>query len=449
MNCLTLIIPMTPTPDAPLHLGHMSGPYLSADLLARIYRVLEKPYIFISAIDAYENWCEKKSIAELHQIFLRHQRAFELLNIKFDNFYNPLEGDFKETYRKTLRASFEAFSKFPGFQERKEFIKFDQATKFWGIGSHISGQCPNCNNYVRGNVCIYCYFYLQPEDLVNFPIHQEKGQYVKVKNYFFQIEDSCLADLTKTQIPAQGWALFNSWLSKKHSAIRLTYPGAYGITISIMDPRIIRNTFFQFCLALIQETQNKIGTKFSKIELQLFMGFDNFIANGAGACILASTVENILIKRIELNHMLYYMGSKFSKSKQHGPTVQEALEGCHWIERSAMRVFLMLLNLEHSNNNFNPEEFMKFYIFYKNSIEIIIESCSSFILNIDKIKNTNCYARFLNALDGSLNRSNLAEMYIYLLKQLAESPTQGIKQEFLLACQVVDPQLYNYLIRND
>jgi hypothetical protein len=51
-----LIVPMQPTPNGRLHVGHGAGPYLRADVLARALRVAGHQVAVISGSDAFENW---------------------------------------------------------------------------------------------------------------------------------------------------------------------------------------------------------------------------------------------------------------------------------------------------------------------------------------------------------------------------------------------------------
>ncbi len=51
-----LLIPMQPTPNGRLHLGHGAGPYLRADVIARAPRRDGDDVQIITGTDAHENW---------------------------------------------------------------------------------------------------------------------------------------------------------------------------------------------------------------------------------------------------------------------------------------------------------------------------------------------------------------------------------------------------------
>src|SRR5262249_19822195 len=50
-----LILPSPPTSNGPLHLGHLSGPYLIADVMRRYYRARGTPAAFVSVMDEHQS----------------------------------------------------------------------------------------------------------------------------------------------------------------------------------------------------------------------------------------------------------------------------------------------------------------------------------------------------------------------------------------------------------
>lgn len=85
------LVPAQPTPNGPLHLGHISGPYLRMDVIARSLRRSGKSAFLVSASDSWEMHVlpkaasESRSAEEICEKY--HQRisdCFNHLNIKFD-----------------------------------------------------------------------------------------------------------------------------------------------------------------------------------------------------------------------------------------------------------------------------------------------------------------------------------------------------------------------------
>lgn len=85
-----------PTPNGPLHLGHISGPYLVADILKRYYQQLNISVLHLSGTDDHQNYVEIKALKnqENINIFLNNRRSqillgFEKNQIEVDHFQHP------------------------------------------------------------------------------------------------------------------------------------------------------------------------------------------------------------------------------------------------------------------------------------------------------------------------------------------------------------------------
>lgn len=87
------IICVHPTPNGPLHLGHIAGPFLSLDVFAKCKKILKDEVFYISGSDAYENHVSLKSFEEnLSEYEVADKYSYKilgdlkLLNIDLDAF---------------------------------------------------------------------------------------------------------------------------------------------------------------------------------------------------------------------------------------------------------------------------------------------------------------------------------------------------------------------------
>ncbi|WP_371924820.1 class I tRNA ligase family protein [Pseudomonas sp. R5(2019)] len=63
-------MPITPpTPNGDLHLGHLSGPFLAADVMQRVLRQRGHDVLFVSYSDDYQSYLPRKANALLRQSF--------------------------------------------------------------------------------------------------------------------------------------------------------------------------------------------------------------------------------------------------------------------------------------------------------------------------------------------------------------------------------------------
>src|SRR5579875_3672757 len=61
---LTVITATAPTPNGPLHVGHLSGPYLAADVAARAARAAGHQVLTVSGLDPHQNYVPAKARLE-------------------------------------------------------------------------------------------------------------------------------------------------------------------------------------------------------------------------------------------------------------------------------------------------------------------------------------------------------------------------------------------------
>lgn len=100
-----LLVPVMPTPNGGLHLGHLSGPYLKMDVLARAQRRNENEVAVFFGSDAYESYMNLKSwqtgedvdglCNEYHERMLHDLDA---LKIEYDAFINPLDTSYNKDF---------------------------------------------------------------------------------------------------------------------------------------------------------------------------------------------------------------------------------------------------------------------------------------------------------------------------------------------------------------
>jgi methionyl-tRNA synthetase len=100
-----LIIPAMPTPNGPLHLGHIGGPYLRADILARYLRQQGHQVTILSGTDNFENFTERQAVKEKcspRDICMKYYPQIladlKTMNIMLDDFINPLDDQWVDVY---------------------------------------------------------------------------------------------------------------------------------------------------------------------------------------------------------------------------------------------------------------------------------------------------------------------------------------------------------------
>src|SRR5579859_3905820 len=92
-----LLIPSPPTPNGRLHLGHIAGPFLKLDVMARAFRMDGDIAGIMSASDVYESYVtlrawrdglEPEQVCEKYHALIA--RDMDALMIEYDGYCDPL-----------------------------------------------------------------------------------------------------------------------------------------------------------------------------------------------------------------------------------------------------------------------------------------------------------------------------------------------------------------------
>lgn len=160
-----------PYANGPLHIGHLAGAYIAADIYARYLRLQGKDVIFVCGSDEHgaaitikakkENTTPKEIVDKYNAII---RKSFEDFGIAFDIYHRTSEPIHYQTSQDIFRVlndknAFEVF-------ESEQY--FDEEAKQFLADRYIVGTCPKCGNEnAYGDQCEKCGSTLNPTDLIN------------------------------------------------------------------------------------------------------------------------------------------------------------------------------------------------------------------------------------------------------------------------------------------
>lgn len=166
-----LVTAALPYANGPLHLGHLAGAYLPADIYVRYQRLRGRDVLFLSGSDehgvpimitAHQERTTPKAVVDRYHTANRD--AFLRFGMSFDNYSRttlPL-------HHKTAQEFFLALHKSGVLVEKSENQLFDEKAQMFLPDRYVVGTCPNCgNDEARGDQCEQCGSYLAPADLKN------------------------------------------------------------------------------------------------------------------------------------------------------------------------------------------------------------------------------------------------------------------------------------------
>ncbi|MEE9372067.1 MAG: methionine--tRNA ligase [Saprospiraceae bacterium] len=166
-----LITSALPYANGPLHIGHLAGAYLSADIYVRYLRMMDKDVVWVCGSDEHgaaitikalkENTTPKAIIDKYHDLF---QKAFEQMNISFDIYHRTSEKIHHETSQEFFSTLYDKGE----FIEKESDQYYDEEAQQFLADRYIKGECPRCGkDEAYGDQCENCGSSLSPSELIN------------------------------------------------------------------------------------------------------------------------------------------------------------------------------------------------------------------------------------------------------------------------------------------
>lgn len=160
-----------PYANGPLHIGHLAGAYIAADIYARYLRLQGKDVIFVCGSDEHgaaitikakkENTTPKEIVDKYHAII---KKSFEDFGISFDIYHRTSE----PIHYETSQDFFRVLNEKNAFEIIESEQYFDEEAKQFLADRYIMGTCPKCGNEnAYGDQCERCGSSLNPTDLIN------------------------------------------------------------------------------------------------------------------------------------------------------------------------------------------------------------------------------------------------------------------------------------------
>lgn len=166
-----LVTSALPYANGPLHIGHLAGAYLSADIFVRFLRLMKKDVLFVCGSDEHgaaitmraqkEGVTPREIVDKYHAMF---EETFRKMGISFDIYHrtsSPLHHETSQDFFRTLVKNDQFI-----IQESMQF--YDEKAQQFLADRYIKGTCPNCGfEGAYGDQCENCGASLNPTDLID------------------------------------------------------------------------------------------------------------------------------------------------------------------------------------------------------------------------------------------------------------------------------------------
>ncbi|MBK9285208.1 MAG: methionine--tRNA ligase [Sphingobacteriaceae bacterium] len=190
----TLVTAALPYANGPVHIGHLAGCYLPADIYVRYLRSAGKDVIFVCGSDEHgvpiTIKAKKEGITPQQVVDKYHKMmgdAFKEFGISFDIYSRTSS----ETHKKTASDFFEVLYNKKSFTEQVTEQYFDESANQFLADRYITGTCPNCKNPdAYGDQCEKCGSSLNPTELLDpkSALSGNKPVLKETKNWFLPLD---------------------------------------------------------------------------------------------------------------------------------------------------------------------------------------------------------------------------------------------------------------------
>ncbi|MDI6802508.1 MAG: methionine--tRNA ligase [Bacteroidota bacterium] len=351
-----LITAALPYANGKIHLGHLAGAYLPADIYARYQRLQKRDVLFICGSDEHgvpititaenEKTTPQAIVDRYHEL---NKKAFGKFGMSFDNYSRtslPLHHSIaQEFFIKMHRAGI--------LKEKIEKQLYDQKARMFLPDRYVEGTCPTCKAPdARGDQCEKCGTFLNPTDLID-PKSKISGDTPIVRetsHWYFPLGDyqQRLKNYIDKKNTEDGWRdnvikYCQSWFNDGLQDRAVTRDLQWGVEVPLEGYKDkVLYVWFDAVLGYISSTKEwsqKNGNEKWKdywtkddTKYVAFIGKDNVVFHCIvfPAMLMAwndnSDIKYVLPTNVPANEFLNLEGQKFSKSRGWGVDVDEFLE---------------------------------------------------------------------------------------------------------------------------
>lgn len=371
----TLVTTALPYANGPVHIGHLAGVYVPADIYTRYLRLKGEDVIMIGGSDEHgvpitikakaEGVTPQDIVDRYHNII---KKSFEEFGISFDIYSRTTSKIHSEMASDFFRKLYDKGE----FIEKTSMQYYDEEANQFLADRYITGTCPHCGNeHAYGDQCEACGTSLNATDLIN-PKSAITGN------------QPVLRETKHWYLPLDKWEPFlRQWILEEHKEWK---PNVYGQCKSWLDmglqPRAVSRdldwgvpvpvegaegkvlyVWFDAPIGYISNTKELLPDKWElywkdkDTKMVHFIGKDNIVFH----CIvfpamLKAEGSYILPDNVPANEFLNLEGDKISTSRNWAVWLHEYLEEFPG-KQDVLRYVLTANAPETKDNDFTWKDF--------------------------------------------------------------------------------------------
>ena len=167
----TLVTAALPYANGGVHIGHLAGVYVPADIYVRYMRLKKRDVLFVCGSDehgvpitlrAKKEGCTPQDVCDRYHKIIKD--SFAEFGISFDIYSRTTS----ETHRQVASDFFRTLYDKGEFVEKESEQYYDEEAKTFLADRYITGECPHCHyEKAYGDQCEHCGSTLSPNELIN------------------------------------------------------------------------------------------------------------------------------------------------------------------------------------------------------------------------------------------------------------------------------------------
>jgi methionyl-tRNA synthetase len=348
-----LLIPSPPTPNGPLHLGHLSGPYLLADVMRRYYRSRGIVANVVCVMDDHQSYVAERASAEGQAPAALAARFGEQIVSSLIRFHADPDIEIASSrdadYQAAVRTRFANLVDDGKLEPREVDSLYCARCELALYDSYVSGGCPQCGAHAVGSLCENCNAPFDPAELVApcCDVCGEPPVMRKARLLVFPIRPykNALAEYhRRLRLSPKLRRLAAQWLDRDFVPVA-SRVGTWGIAVEGFEGQII-SPWFEVALAgsYLRERYAPDG------QVSCFFGYDNaylyLIQDPAVSLALDSGAT--LPAELGANEFLMLDGEKMSTSRSRAVAADAVLAR---VPADLVRLYLAKIRPEDMRTN--------------------------------------------------------------------------------------------------
>ncbi|REC50971.1 MULTISPECIES: methionine--tRNA ligase [Chryseobacterium] len=388
MSNRKMITAALPYANGPVHIGHLAGVYIPADVYARFQRRLGKDVAFICGSDEHgipitirakkEGVTPQDIVDKYHEII---KKSFSDLGISFDEYSRTTSPKHYETSQDFFKVLYEKGK----FTEEMSEQYFDKQAGEFLADRYIVGTCPNCGNEnAYGDQCEKCGTTLSPSELINpksmlsgnVPILKETKNWYLPLNEYEDFLNEWIIEGHKDDWKPNVYGQVKSWLNDGLKPRAMTRDLNWGVPVPLPNAEgKVLYVWFDAPIGYISFTKEwteKNGKNWKdywqseESDLVHFIGKDNIVFH----CIIFPAMmkahgDYIMPKNVPAFEFLNLENDKISTSRNWAVWAHEYVEDFPG-QQDVLRYALLSSAPETKDNNFTWKDFQT-----KNNSELV------------------------------------------------------------------------------